>query len=107
MLWEKIHTYKIEVLLDYQELKQLRGASDKYLMKTRVRSGHLTKSKLRSLNRVRKHHQATFLSDISTPKGDKLDQTYFSDWKESHEGGSGKNRSKTTFGREIPTKADW
>ena len=106
-LWEKIHTNKIEVSLDYKKLKQPRGAADKCLMETWVRNSHLTESELRGLNRVRKHQQATFLSDITTAKGDKLDQTYLSDWKESHEGGSGRKRSKTTFGREIPTKADW
>ena len=69
----KIHTYKIEVSLDYKELKQPRGASDKCLMETWVQNGNLTESELRGLNRVRKHQQATFLSDITTAKGDKLD----------------------------------
>ena len=72
IIMEKIHTYKIEVLLDYQELKQPRGANDKCLMELWVHCGYLTESKLRGLNRVRKHQQATFLSDIATAKGDKI-----------------------------------
>ena len=106
-LWEKMHTYKIEVSLDYEELKQPRGTGDKCLMETWVQNGYLTERELKGLNRVRKHQQATFLSDIATARGDKLDQTYLSDWKDSHEGGSGRYRSRTTFGREIPTKEDW
>ena len=78
--------YKIEVSLNYQEIKQPRGANDKCLMESWVRCSYLTKSELRGLNRVRTHQQATFLSDIATAKGDKLDQVYLSDWKESHEG---------------------
>ena len=93
--------------LDYEELKQPRGAGDKCLMETWVQNRYLTERESRGLNRVRKHQQATFLTDIATARGDKLDQRYLLDWKDSHKGGSGRNRSRTTFGREIPTKEDW
>ena len=59
-------------------------------------------------NTPRKHQQATFLSDITTVKGDKIEKKLqMSDYQETHEGLLGKNRSTTTFGAEHPTKEDW
>ena len=60
-----------------------------------------------SFNRPQKHQQATFLSDITTAKGDKIDKLLISDWQETHEGSLGKNRPTTIFGAEHPTKEDW
>ena len=72
-----------------------------------INDGDLTEREQMALNRVRKHQQVVFLSDIATARGDKVDPTYLTDWRESHEGSIGKNRSKTTFGKERPTKEDW
>ena len=67
----------------------------------------MTERKQKALNRVQKQQQVMFLSDTATAKGDKVDATYLTNWKDSHEGSVGKNRSRMTFGKEIPTKEDW
>ena len=48
-------------------------------------------------NRVRKHQQATFLSDTTTANGDKIDTFFMSDWRKIHKGSLEKNRSTTIF----------
>ena len=58
-------------------------------------------------NRPRKHQQATFLSDIITSKGDKIDKVLIPNWQKTHKGFLGKNRSTKIFGIEQPTKENW
>ena len=62
---------------------------------------------LQRVNRVRKHQEVVFLSDIATTGGKKMDSYYAEDWTLDHKGTTRKRRSDLVFGREYPTKEDW
>ena len=62
---------------------------------------------LRWVNRVRKHQEVMFLSDIATAGGNKVDSYYVEDWTLGHEGTTGKRRLDLVFGKEYPTREDW
>ena len=57
-----------------------------------------------AINRVRKHHQALFLSDIVSANGLKIKEVYLSSWHLSYKNRLGKRRSHLDFGLEWPSK---
>ena len=67
----KISTYGITVKLKYSTMKQPRGSQDKCIMEMIVEGFNMCDKDLVHFNRPHKHQQATFLSDITTAKGDK------------------------------------
>ena len=104
-LWEKTHSLKIEVSLDYPDLVPARKG-DRSIMELLVERG-IGGQRLQAANRVRKHQEAIFLSCISTATGTKVDEVYLRSWKESHEGQLGRHRSTFPFGKEFPLDSDW
>ena len=104
---EKKSAYGIEFKLKYPKTKQTRGSQDKCIMEMILEGSKMCRKDLASFNRPCKCQQAIFLSDISTPKGDKIDKLLMSDWQETHEGLLGKNRSAIPFSLDNPTKEDW
>ena len=62
---------------------------------------------LQQVNRVRKHQEVIFLSDMATVGDEKVKSYYAEDWTLGHEGTTWKRRSDLVFGRECPTKEDW
>ena len=75
-------------------------------MERLVREGVRGKQ-LISLNRVRKHQEALFWSDIVTANGSRIDPIYLLSWHESYEQHLGKRRSLFSFGEEWPTDDDF
>ena len=62
---------------------------------------------LQRVNRVRKHQEEMFLSNIATAGGNKMDSYYVEDWTRCHERTTWKHRSDLVFRKEHPTKEDW
>ena len=79
MLWKNVSAYGIKVGLNYPKMKQPRGSQDKCIMEMLVKGFGMNKKEPIRFNRVRKHQQATFLSDITTAKRDKIDKLLMSD----------------------------
>ena len=59
-------------------MKQPRGSQDKCIMEMIVNIFGMCDKDLVSFNRPRKHQQATFLSDITTAKRDKINKLLMS-----------------------------
>ena len=60
-----------------------------------------------AFNRARKRQEATFLSDICTANGSRIDPLYLRDWRDTYEYCLGRHRSTLDIGLECPTKDDW
>ena len=82
-LWERVCRFKIKLDIEYKKLPPPREF-DECIMERLVREGVQGKQ-LTSLNRVRKHQEALFLSDIVTANGQRIDPIYLSSWHESYE----------------------
>ena len=82
-LWERVCRFKIKLDIEYKKLPPPRE-NDECIMERLVREG-VRGSQLINLNRVRKHQEALFLSDIVTANGRRLDPIYLSSWHESYE----------------------
>ena len=104
-LWERIQHFGIDLQIEYNVLPMPR-TNDECIMERCVAAG-VRGHELASINRVRKHQEALFLSDIATADGEKLDEAYLQDWHQSEEFQLGRHRSNFGFGRECPTEADW
>ena len=104
-LWERIQHFGLDLQLDYKVLPMPR-VNDECIMESCVETG-IRGSALIGINRVRKHQEALFLSDIVTADGRKIDPSYVGDWTSTQEYQLGKHRSQFEFGRECPTPADW
>ena len=59
-----------------------------------------------AINRVRKHQQAMFVSDIAEANGKLIEAIYLASWEDSYERELGRRRSHFYFGTEHPTKTD-
>ena len=105
-MWEKTKAFKIDVTLDYRGLHHLRGQQDRCLMEILVEDHEVGEDVLKRVNRVRKHQEVMFLSDIVTAGGNKVNKYYVKDWMLGHEGTTGRRRSDLVFGKEYPTKED-
>ena len=94
-LWEKTQAFKINATLDYRGLHRPRGQQDNCLMEILVEDHDLGEDVLKWVNRVRKHQEVMFLSDIATAGGNKVDSYCVEDWTLNHEGttGGGAGRS--------------
>ena len=68
-LWERIHRFKIRIEIDYKALR-LPRERDECIMERFVRE-RVSRKELVGINRVRKHQQALFLSDIISANGHK------------------------------------
>ena len=73
-LWEKVEYYDIKVVLNNIKLP-FPKEGDKWLMQVFEEIG-CTDDELRTLNRVRIHQQALFLSDVLCAQGKRLDSKY-------------------------------
>ena len=104
-LWERIQYFKIDIKMEYPTLKPPRE-NDKCIMEKLVKQG-VRGSKLVSLNRVCKHQESIFISDIATANGKRVDPIYFFSWQESYERVLGKRRSRFIYGEERPSDKDW
>jgi len=96
-IWERVHSYKFPVYLNYPTLK-LPRSNDICLVSIFLQEGYKG-MELRRLNRCRLHMKAIFLSDISTAGGRKLEEFVFL----SREG----RDSTFKFARELPCALDW
>ena len=67
----------------------------------------MDKKHLTRFNRVGKRQKEKCLSYITTANEDNIDKLPMSNWPETHEGLLGKNRPKTIFDMEHPTRGDW
>ena len=76
-------------------------------MEILVEDHDLGEDVLNRVNRVPKHHEVMFLSDIGTAGGNKVDRYYGKDWTLGHEETTGGRRSELVVGKEYPTKEDW
>ena len=106
-LWEKTQAFKIDVTLDCRGLNRPRGQQDRCVMEVLVEDHDLGEDALKRVNRVRKHQEVMFLSNMATAGGIKVDSYYAEDWTRGHEGTTGKRRSGLVFRKEHPTKEDW
>ena len=104
-LWERIHHFKIDIEMDYPTLKPPRE-NDECIMEKLVKQG-VRGSELVCINRVRKHQESIFTSDIATAKGTRVDPIYFNSWHDSYERVLGKRRSRFIYGEERPSEGDW
>ena len=97
--------FEIKLYIKYQKLPPPQE-NNECIMEKLVREG-LRGKQLINLNRVRKHQEALFLSDIVTANGRQLDPIYLSSWYELYKQYLGKMRSLFSFGQEWPTDNDW
>ena len=104
LLWEQIWNYNIQLEVDYKPLTMPREY-DKCIMERfvneRVR-GH----ELVAINRVRKHQQAMFVSDIAAANGKSIEAIYLASWEDSYERELGRRCSHFDFGTDHPSKTD-
>ena len=104
-LWERIHRFNIKIDLDYDAFPMPRER-DECIMERFVRE-KVAGKELASINRVRKHQQALFLSDIVSANGRTIEEVYLSDWQLSYERQLGRRRSHLDFGKEFPSNDDF
>ena len=91
--------------MDYESLPMPRER-DECIMERFVRE-KVPGKELVAINRVRKHQQALFLSDIVAANGLKIERTYLSSWHLSYEKQLGMRRSHLDFGLEFPSESDF
>ena len=104
-LWERLQHFNIDMQIDYKVLPMPR-VNDECIMESCVDNG-IRGAELAGINRARKHQEAMFLSDIAAANGQKIEESYLSDWMSSYEFSMGKHRSQFEFGAECPTNSDW
>ena len=75
-------------------------------MEVLIEDHDLGKDALKRVNRVRKHQEVMFLSDMAAARGNNVDSYYVEDWTLGHESTTGRHRSELIFGKECPTKED-
>ena len=104
-LWEKIHTFQVEINMDYKKIQRPR-ANDICLMQRLVDDG-IRGEQLVAFNRVRKYQEAIFLSCITSANGKMIDPDFLKDWRNTMAGGIGRHCSDYTFVKEHPPTRDW
>jgi hypothetical protein len=82
---KKISAYGIKVSIIFSKLKPPRGSQDKYILEMLVKGFGMSKKELVRFNRVHKHQQTTFLSDLAMTKGDTITKLLMSDWRKTHD----------------------
>ena len=98
-IWEKVDLFDVRVEVNNVPLRMPKKR-DNWLMMLFIQAGY-SKVDLIRLNRVRKHQQVLFLSDILCAIGKQIDRKYLTRREE------GEKWSKWKFSKEDPPRRDF
>ena len=105
-LWGKIDKFGIGVVLAYDSIPAPRRNDIPIMQQWFVDNG-IRGDDLRRLNRVRKAHEALFLSDIATASGRRIEKHLAKmEWRDSEDILQGRHRSTLPYSPEYSTDAD-